>query len=184
MLRDAGAEPILGNHERHLLAVVGGREDGDWKRDGSALVQLRAAGELDRAAGWIATWPLVRQGRNWIVVHAGLHPKRDPANTGADFLTEVRFCNAKGKRPKKADGKLTKPPRGFKPWYEFYDDARTVVFGHWARLGLLVRGRLRGLDTGCVYGGELTGLWWPEDRLVQVPSSLPYRRLPERKNGR
>jgi len=181
LLRDAGAEPILGNHERHLLSVVAGKAKGDWQREGSALAQLGAAGDLDRAAEWISTWPLLRRGRNWIVVHAGLHPRRTPEDTGADFLTEVRFCNAQGNRPKLADGKLTEPPRGFKPWYEFYSGPRTVMFGHWARLGLLVRERLRGLDTGCVYGGQLTGLWWPEDRLVQVPSQQPYRRLPEAK---
>jgi bis(5'-nucleosyl)-tetraphosphatase (symmetrical) len=183
-LREAGAEPILGNHERHVLAVVEGREEGDWKREGSALTQLRDAKELERAAEWIASWPLYREGSDWIVVHAGLHPKRDPEDTDPGFLTEVRYCNAKGKRPKRADGKLTEPPPGFKPWYEFYRDLRTVVFGHWARLGLLVRERLRGLDTGCVYGGSLTGLWWPEDRLVYEPSQQPYRRLPEKKNGK
>jgi len=183
VLREAGAEPILGNHERHLLAVVSGREEGDWNREGSALAQLRSARALDQAAEWIATWPLLRRGRNWIVVHAGLHPRREPERTSADFLTEVRFCDAEGNRPKEADGKLAEPPRGYRPWYEFYRDTSTVIFGHWARQGLLVRDRLRGLDTGCVYGGELTGLWWPEDRLIQVPSLQPYRRLPSGKNG-
>ena len=44
-----------------------------------------------------------------------------------------------------------------------------VVFGHWARRGLVIQPRLRGLDTGCVYGGRLTAWIVEENRLVQVP---------------
>ena len=78
----------------------------------------------------------------------------------------------------KPDGKLLEPPEGFRPWHAFYSGQDAVIYGHWARQGLTVRERLRGLDTGCVYGGQLTGLWWPADRLVQVESRQPYRRLP------
>jgi bis(5'-nucleosyl)-tetraphosphatase (symmetrical) len=177
-LREAQAEPILGNHERHLLAVARRRERGEWRKQGSAFDQLLGAGELEAAVAWIETWPLFREEEDWIAVHAGLHPRLPPAETPADFLTEVRFCTEAGERPRGADGKLLAPPPGFGPWYDFYRGPRTVIFGHWARLGLFLRGPLRGLDSGCVYGGPLTGLWWPEDRVVQVPSGQPYRRLP------
>lgn len=177
-LRELQAEPIQGNHERHVLSLV---EDGaaEERREGSAVAQLRDAGELKRAAKWIRTWPFFREGKDWIVVHAGLHPKKSPKDTKPDFLTEVRFCTVKGQRPKGGDGKLATPPKGYRPWYEFYRGPRTVIFGHWARQGLYVRGPLRGLDSGCVYGGPLTGLWWPDDLIVQVPSRQPYRRLPQ-----
>jgi bis(5'-nucleosyl)-tetraphosphatase (symmetrical) len=178
LLREWEAEPILGNHERHLLAVAEGRAAPEPRREGSALAQLREAGAFEEAVAWMRTWPLCRRGPGWIVVHAGLHPRLPPEQTDPDFLTEVRFCTAEGRRPDFPDGKLLAPPPGFRPWYEFYAGSETVIFGHWARLGLLRRERLRGLDTGCVYGGQLTGLWWPEDRIVQVPSRRPYRRLP------
>lgn len=177
-LREANAEPIQGNHERHVLAVAAGRAKMESRREGSAVAQLERAGELKRAANWIRTWPFYRRGTGWIVVHAGLHPRKPPSDTKPEFLTEVRYCTAKGRRPKGGDGKLLEPPKGFRPWYEFYRGPRTVIFGHWARQGLLVRGPLRGLDSGCVYGGPLTGLWWPDDLIVQVPSLQPYRRLP------
>lgn len=178
MLREAEAEPVQGNHERHLLAILDRGENPNWLRKGSAHAQLTETGELDRAAEWIRIWPLYREGPDWIVVHAGLHPALEPAQTDASFMTEVRYCTAEGGLPRVPDGKLTGSPDGFRPWYEFYGGTPTVIYGHWARQGLLVRDRLRGLDTGCVYGGHLTGLWWPEDRIVQVNSTQPYRRLP------
>jgi bis(5'-nucleosyl)-tetraphosphatase (symmetrical) len=49
-----------------------------------------------------------------------------------------------------------------------------VVFGHWARGGLVLRERVRGLDTGCVWGKQLTGWIAEEDRIVQVPARACY----------
>jgi bis(5'-nucleosyl)-tetraphosphatase (symmetrical) len=53
-----------------------------------------------------------------------------------------------------------------------------VIFGHWSALGLLVRARLLGLDTGCVWGGELTAvnLDDPEAPRVSLPSLQPTSR--------
>jgi len=34
----------------------------------------------------------------------------------------------------------------------------TVVFGHWAALGLVVRDNLIGLDSGCVWGNQLSAV--------------------------
>ena len=42
------------------------------------------------------------------------------------------------------------------------------VFGHDAMRGLQRESHATGLDSGCVYGRELTGLWLPEHRLVSV----------------
>ena len=53
-------------------------------------------------------------------------------------------------------------------------ETRTVVFGHWARQGLVVAERVRGLDTGCVWGKQLTAWIAEEDRLVQVPAARVY----------
>ena len=66
-------------------------------------------------------------------------------------------------------------------WYDAgWSGPEAVIFGHDAARGLVRReldGRLvaLGLDTGCVYGGQLTGWIAEEDRLLQVPAARVYR---------
>ena len=57
----------------------------------------------------------------------------------------------------------TGPPWGARgnllPWYDFENTAlgdTRIVFGHWSALGLVVLPKLICLDTGCVWGRELT----------------------------
>lgn len=76
-------------------------------------------------------------------------------------LTRIRFCNAAGAMDFKFNGGLTELPPGYLPWFD--QPARrtadvTVVFGHWAAAGLILRDNLCGLDTGCVWGNRLTAL--------------------------
>ena len=69
------------------------------------------------------------------------------------------------------------PPRPpFRPWYELVTvpPGRTIVFGHWSRNGLVERPGLRGLDTGCVWGGTLTAWIAEEDRRASVSAARQY----------
>jgi bis(5'-nucleosyl)-tetraphosphatase (symmetrical) len=50
-------------------------------------------------------------------------------------------------------------PFGFKPWYEYeiISPKVSVLFGHWAALeGKTSKKHIYALDTGCVWGRELT----------------------------
>ena len=76
-----------------------------------------------------------------------------------NVLTRLRFCSADGELDfKTKDGAGAAPP-GYMPWFDV-PGRRTagtpVAFGHWSTLGLLDRPDLLGLDTGCIWGGQLT----------------------------
>ena len=65
-------------------------------------------------------------------------------------------------------------------WHELYQRKKGVIFGHDALRGLVQRRRkertwLVGLDSGCVYGGKLSGLLVEKDRIHQVDAKKAYR---------
>jgi bis(5'-nucleosyl)-tetraphosphatase (symmetrical) len=186
LLRDLDVGGVLGNHDLHLLAIArGARPTG--ARD--TLDELLAAPDLPELLDWLRARPFVRAWPDLVLVHAGLHPiwddplralaGEDPERPGPDaqFAVSVRYCDARGLRP---PGDWPPPHPPYVPWYEHWRararEARTVVFGHWARAGLVQLPRVRGLDTGCVYGKQLSAWIAEEDRVVQVDAARPYRR--------
>lgn len=151
LLMQLDAEPVLGNHDLH------------WLKKGKA-------GD-SRQRDWLRAQPFVRMFDDVILVHGGLHPRWTDErlssldDSDVDYAVNVRYCDAEGRRPPE-DWPPPGPP--FRPWDDFYKGRRRVVFGHWARRGLVVRPQCVGLDTGCVYGGPLTAWVAEEDRIVQV----------------
>lgn len=182
LMRSLGAGGVLGNHDVQLLRVAAGRRPGT-RRD--TFGDVLAAPDRAELLAWLQERPFIRAFPDVLLVHAGLNPAwKDPVarlqdldplafHEDSDFAIRVRYCNASGKRPPADD---LPPGPGFRPWYEHWNDreSRTIVFGHWARLGLVRRPGLRGLDTGCVWGGHLTAWIAEEDRLVQVPAARAY----------
>ena len=69
-------------------------------------------------------------------------------------------------------GALWKTRGKLKPWYEFEPNAwgeTRIVFGHWSQLGLIVLPNLVSLDTGCVWGRQLTAVRLDKPEVFQVP---------------
>ncbi len=183
LARSLDAGGVLGNHDVHLLRVSRGRRT---LRSGDTFGDVLDAPDRDDLLRWLADRPFFRDlgGDVWLV-HAGLDPRWErPADVLADcdpfapceageFAIRVRYCTAEGERPKHDD-----PPPGapFAPWFEHWRGRRvpTIVFGHWALRGLVHEPGLRGLDTGCVWGGRLTAWIAEEDRLVHVPAERAY----------
>jgi bis(5'-nucleosyl)-tetraphosphatase (symmetrical) len=76
-------------------------------------------------------------------------------------LTRIRFCTKSGGLDFRNSGPPGSQLSGLKPWFDFPKRrARKwhIVFGHWSALGILRRKNLTALDSGCVWGRELTAV--------------------------
>ncbi len=83
-------------------------------------------------------------------------------------LTRMRFIGPDGEPEFTLKEGADKAPAGFKPWFECRRRVtKTICFGHWSTLGLIVRPDLVAIDTGCLWGGKLTAVRFPDRRLFQ-----------------
>ena len=76
-------------------------------------------------------------------------------------LTRLRYCDASGCLDLDTSGPPGTQPDPYVPWFEIPNRAhasRAIVFGHWSALGLYSAPGVYPLDTGCVWGQELTAL--------------------------
>ncbi|MDT8319602.1 MAG: symmetrical bis(5'-nucleosyl)-tetraphosphatase [Xanthomonadales bacterium] len=98
----------------------------------------------------------------------------------SNILTQLRFCDANGKILANASGPPGSQPAPYKPWFEHPHrktrDA-TIVFGHWAALGLYIEDKLVGLDSGAVWGGRLSAWRLEDGKVFQVPGKFHPQRI-------
>lgn len=165
----------------------------DWLRHQPLMVQsdgfvMLHAGLLpqwtvEKALGYAAEVETVLQSDNWIAFLEQMYGNK-PAEwhddlTGMDrlrvitnTLTRLRICSAEGKMEFKFKGELTDIPSGYMPWFDVPDRLSkdtTILFGHWSALGLQHRNNVHALDTGCLWGGNLTALTLETKAITQVP---------------
>lgn len=96
-------------------------------------------------------------------------------------LTRLRFCSAAGEMEFAAKEGVATAPAGYMPWFEVPGRRTanvTVAFGHWSTLGWLERDNLLSMDSGCVWGGQLSALRLgtaaqrQQRELLQVPCEM------------
>ena len=146
---------VLGNHEEHYLQ--------NWKKKDQYKILREKIGF--RLHSWLKKLPLYIQKKNFIAVHAGLQPNTKISKGKSKVLLNIRTWDGKGDN-------LSHPANP--PWYDFYTGECPVFYGHWASQGLCIRKNTFGLDSGCVYGGELSAYILEEKQLVQVKSAKSY----------
>ncbi len=165
LLHQFGARIVRGNHEEHLLKGASLPPSRRTERHARYLAALGKDRDLwiDR----IAAWPLYIEEPDLLIVHAGLEPEvASLADMRPKVLQTIRTWDGYGDH---LDRQGEDPP-----WFECVSPAKTVVFGHWAERGLVDLPRFKGLDTGCVYGRELTA-WCPEEkRFHHIGARKPY----------
>lgn len=59
-------------------------------------------------------------------------------------------------------------------WAKHHSGSAIIVYGHTPVKAPVVQNNTYNIDTGCVFGGKLTALRYPELEFSSVPSSMPY----------
>jgi predicted phosphodiesterase len=162
--RESKVDAVLGNHDAHVLRAVHG--------EGHVGAMHRAVAESLSAAdvAWLESRPLFLRldavaSRPYVVVHGGLVPGIPIEQQTREHLLNLRSIKDNGEPSKKIVGA---------PWASLWTGPEHVVFGHDAIRGLQSQAFATGLDTGCVYGRELTALVLPTGELVSVPARHAY----------
>ncbi len=74
-------------------------------------------------------------------------------------FTRMRFCSPKGHLNLNEAGFSGKIRKNRIPWFQFTNtslESYRIIFGHWSALGLMNTSNHLSLDTGCVWGREMT----------------------------
>jgi len=161
---------VAGNHEAKLVRALRGRDVTRSHGLAESLAQLAAApdGFADQAAAFVdkLLGHVVLDDGKLVVAHAGLPEAMHGRASGA-----VRAFALYGDTTGETD-EFGLPVRY--PWAEDYRGKAAVVYGHtpvpeaaWINGTICV-------DTGCVFGGKLTALRYPERELVSVPAGRVY----------
>lgn len=91
-----------------------------------------------------------------------------------NFFTRARFCFADGRLDLKFKGTLDSRPENLLPWFQVPGRRNAdlnIVFGHWAALGGVTHSaKAFALDTGCVWGFDLTAMRLEDQQRFQVAS--------------
>jgi protein phosphatase len=166
MVADGDALCVPGNHENKLVRALRGRNVQLTHGLPESLDQLAAEPEEFRKQAEEFMYGLVSHyvldGGKLVIAHAGLKEAYHGRASG-----RVRQFALYGDSTGETDS-YGLPVRY--PWARDYRGRATVVYGHTPVVEPAWENNTLCIDTGCVFGGRLTALRYPERELVSVPA--------------
>jgi protein phosphatase len=188
MVRAGNALAVPGNHEEKLLRALDGKNPALSHGLAESLTQLAAETaefreEVRAFCRELVSHLILDEGR-LVVAHAGLKESYHGRASG-----RVRAFALYGDTTGESD-EFGLPVR--LPWAEGYRGSAVVLYGHTPTPQVTWVNNTACLDTGCVFGGELSAMRYPEREVVSVPAEQvwfePVRPLqppppPEREAG-
>ena len=170
MVAGGAALCVPGNHEVKLLRALRGRDVKVSHGLAESLAQLTAGppGFADQVTGFLdgLVSHYVLDGGRLVVAHAGLREEMHGRASAA-----VRAFALYGETTGETD-EFGLPVRY--PWAQDYRGEAVVAYGHTPVPEAVWVNNTICLDTGCVFGGRLTALRYPERELVCVPAARVY----------
>jgi protein phosphatase len=169
MVESGSALGVAGNHDVTLARALAGEpiDNPDHVKESMAQMVDEPAAFKAQAVAFInglPRWLSLDEGR-LIVAHAGLpleYHNLEASEEADDFAVN-------GRKVPDTSGQLVR--------YRWASDDRgeaTVAYGHYSGPRAEWLNNTICLDTGCVYGGSLTALRYPERELVSIPASRTY----------
>jgi bis(5'-nucleosyl)-tetraphosphatase (symmetrical) len=96
-----------------------------------------------------------------------------------NYFTRMRFCKADGSLSLRFRGEIADVKEGLIPWFAMPNRRMKndpIIFGHWAALnGRANTSNVFALDTGCVWGNQLTAMNLITQELISVNAVTPHR---------
>jgi diadenosine tetraphosphatase ApaH/serine/threonine PP2A family protein phosphatase len=171
MVRAGDAIAVVGNHDDKLLRALEGRRVSVSQGLGASLDQLTGeTPEFRRTVHrFLASLPshaILDDGR-LVVAHAGLPEHLHGSGSRAARDVAMYGITKPGKDP------WGQPIRV--DWAADYAGDAFVVYGHTPIVQPVWRNRTIDIDTGCVFGGALTAVRYPEMEVVSVPALRVHR---------
>lgn len=159
-MTDARFSTVIGNHDLALRRKWNGENIELKAAQKEAHKELRS--EKDAYASFFNRMPFTIDLGTHLVVHAGLRPNIELYSQTTGDLTRIRTL---GPDRESEDGT---------PWYHVYHGEKIVLFGHWPSPEPRRGRKAIGLDTGCVYGYNLTAYIIESDEFVTVKAKRSY----------
>lgn len=168
---DAGvALSVPGDHDMQLVNWLEGREPRLGPGLEASARQLSGLADtfVQEVRGFLSSTVSHYQlaDGNLVVAHAGLTEQLQGRGS-----MHVRQFAVFGESP---EADVPGPPA----WPTNYMGPAAVVYGHYPVEQPEWRNRTIGIDTGCVFGGKLTALRYPERELISVEASRAYAESP------
>ena len=159
-MTDARFTTVIGNHDLALRRKWNGEDIELKPAQKETHKELRA--DKDAYASFFNRLPFTIDLDTHLVVHAGLRPNVELYSQTTGDMTRLRTLG-----PDRESDEGT-------PWYHVYYGDKVVLFGHWPSPEPRRGKKAIGLDTGCVYGYNLTAYIIEEDEFVNVTAKTAY----------
>lgn len=167
-LEELGGMRVLGNHDAKIGKWLNGRDVKVGPHQQPTLDEFAHMNAEERAE-WGA-WMLAAEGHyildrgNLVIAHAGIDEEHQGRMTGG-----AQSFALYGK-PSRCGGVDEDGYPMSDDWAEDYAGKATVVHGHIVYDTPREKNNVIAIDTGCVFGGDLTALSWPEMTYTKVPA--------------
>jgi bis(5'-nucleosyl)-tetraphosphatase (symmetrical) len=194
LMRRSRVQVVLGNHDLYLLGIL--IKAVHHRKDDTLGAVIYSPRKLSYA-NWLQNQRVVTADDRHLFVHGGLlpswsdedalqeaaqiesmlreHPKRlynrGQFSPSLRIFTTIRVVDEHGALSRYS-GESSAFEANQVPWFAARPDQlwnRRVFFGHWAALGLAITQRYVCLDTGAVWGGQLSAYCLETDSITSVP---------------